>query len=457
MIAPFARLDIDYENQQLILNVTSATPHTYYPGALYAAVNVLSASGEKVFERKMTGTNCATGKVVIPFSPHYHLYITHVEPGRLKASLGYLTLVAREKYQLIRIDDNGVYNFILNNNPAADLQAIFEHNAQAIRTQPSLLAQEECVCKNDLWLMLPHIEEPQRSSLRKTYADVLPQDNSDPGELTGKSVTLNLRGQGNNEFCQIVIDNQQRAMTVATRAGTPHSYYTSHTYASIMVTGADDTVVYQRSYAGATSNLANSETIALAEGMIIDIFHDEPFRSSATNGTSQNAVPLKQHNRWRVVKTGLEAFALALDEPDEEAADTEEDTQDATALYGDSFSWQLLGDGDVCFAAMEMDIGNGALTFTASPVVPNKHFTTTYATVNIYNTRGSVVYRQSIKGSSQLGDYIDTAILDEGYTIEVFHAEAGNRSVIINPLNGNSWHQPNTVTWQVTARGLQRL
>ncbi len=455
--APFARLDIDYENQQLILNVTSATPHTYYPGALYAAVNVLSASGEKVFERKMTGTNCATGKVVIPFSPHYHLYITHVEPGRLKASLGYLTLVAREKYQLMRIDNNGVYNFILNNNPAADLQAIFEHNAQAIRNQPSLLAQEECVCKNDLWLMLPHIEEAQRSSLLKTYADVLPQDNSDPGELTGKSVTLNLRGQGNNEFCQIVIDNQQRAMTVATCAGTPHSYYTSHTYASIMVTGADDTVVYQRSYAGATSNLANSETIALAEGMIIDIFHDEPFRSSATNGTSQNAVPLKQHNRWRVVKTGLEAFALAPDEPDEEAADTEEDTQEATALYGDSFSWQLLGDGDVRFAAMEMDIGSGALTFTASPVVPNKHFTTTYATVNVYNTRGSVVYRQSIKGSSQLGDYIDTAILDEGYTIEVFHAEAGNRSVIINPLNGNSWHQPNTVTWQVTARGLQRL
>ena len=64
------------------------------------------------------------------------------------------------------------------------------------------------------------------------------------------------------------------------------------------------------------------------------------------------------------------------------------------------------------------------MTFSANAVVPNKHFTTTYATVNVYNTRGSVVYRQSIKGSSQLGDYVDTAILDEGYTIEVFHAEA---------------------------------
>ncbi|WP_422482541.1 putative mucin/carbohydrate-binding domain-containing protein, partial [Pleomorphochaeta sp. DL1XJH-081] len=91
---------------------------------------------------------------------------------------------------------------------------------------------------------------PRRSELLKAYADVLPQDNSDPGELTGKSVTLNLKGQGNNEFCQIVIDNKQRVMTVDTRAGTPHSYYTSHTYASITVTGADDIVVYQRSYAG---------------------------------------------------------------------------------------------------------------------------------------------------------------------------------------------------------------
>lgn len=106
---------------------------------------------------------------------------------------------------------------------------------------------------------------------------------------------------------------------------------------------------------------------------------------------------------------------------------------------------------------MEMDIGNGQLTFTAVPGVPHKDFSITYATVNVYNTRGTVVYRQSIKGSSELGDYIDTAILDEGYTIEVFHAEAGERSVIINPLNGKSWQQPNTVTWQVTTRGLQRL
>ncbi len=36
----------------------------------------------------MTGTNCATGKVIIPFSPHYHLYITHMEPGRLKNLTG---------------------------------------------------------------------------------------------------------------------------------------------------------------------------------------------------------------------------------------------------------------------------------------------------------------------------------------------------------------------------------
>lgn len=42
----------------------------------------------------------------------------------------------------MRIDDNGLYNFILDNNPAEDLQVIFEHNAQTIRSQPSLLAQE---------------------------------------------------------------------------------------------------------------------------------------------------------------------------------------------------------------------------------------------------------------------------------------------------------------------------
>lgn len=77
--------------------------------------------------------------------------------------------------------------------------------------------------------------------------------------------------------------------------------------------------------------------------------------------------------------------------------------------------------------------------------------------MTVYNTRGTVIYRQSIKGSVQLGGYRDACGLEEEYTIEVFHAEGGGRSVIRNPLNGESWPQPQRVIWQVTARGLQRL
>ncbi|MBA7932104.1 viral enhancin protein [Klebsiella sp. RHBSTW-00215] len=452
----FATLDVDYENKQLILDITDATPHSYFPNTLYASVAVLSANGEKVFERKMNGTSCTTGKVIIPFNTEYHLYIYHAEPGRLKASPTYLALVAREKYQLLRIDDNGLYNFILNNNPEEDLLATFHQQAQKIRNQPSLLAQENSTAKNDLWLMLSHFEEPTYSAQLKEYADVLPQDNGEPNELTGKCITLDLKGQGNKTFCQIAIDNKQHMMTIETRSGTPHAYYTANTYANITVTEPNGTIAFNRNYAGGTDNLAKSEAFALEENMIIDVFLDEPFRSSASNDTTQGTITLKKNNRWRVVSDGLEVYSLApVDE--EEAADTEEETRDVTALYGDQFTWQLLGDNDICFASMDMDIGSKQLTFTANSVVPHKDFTTTYTTVNVYNTRGSVVYRQSIKGSAQLGDYIDTAILDEGYTIEVFHAEAGIRSAIINPLNNKTWQQPNTVTWQVTALGLQRL
>jgi hypothetical protein len=357
----------------------------------------------------------------------------------------------------MRLDSEGLYNFILNNNPAEDLLSSFRYHAQQIRNQPLLLAQDNAASKIDLWLMLSHVEEPVRSTLIKDYADVLPIDNSEPTALTGKSITLHLKGQGNNEFSQIVIDNQQHTMTIATRSGWPHAYYTSAVYANITVKNQNDVVIYNRSYAGANNNSACSETIALQENMLIDVFHDEPFRSNANNDTTNAAVMVKKYNRWRVVKDGLEAYSLTPDGQEEEDAETEDNMQDVDALYGDRFNWQLLGDDDIRFATMEMDIGRGVLTFTANTVVPNQHFTTTYATVNISNTRGSVVYHQSIKGSSQLGDYVDTAKLDEGYLIEVFHAEAGNRSVIINPLNGDTRPQPNTVTWQVTARGLQRL
>ncbi|SUH10926.1 viral enhancin protein [Salmonella enterica subsp. enterica] len=52
------------------------------------------------------------------------------------------------------------------------------------------MAQPYAACKNDLWLMLSHIEEPTRSALMRDSVDVLPTDNSEPGEGIGKGVTL---------------------------------------------------------------------------------------------------------------------------------------------------------------------------------------------------------------------------------------------------------------------------
>lgn len=449
---PFARLAVDYETRQLVLDVNNATPHSYFANTLYASIAVLNASGEKVFERKMNGTNCATGKTIVPFSNHYHLYIYHAEPGRLKALPGELALISPAKYQLLRIDSEGLYHFTLNNDPAADLLKIFNLRADAIRACPALLAQPYAACKNDLWLMLSHIEEPTRSALMRASADVLPADNNEPGEGIGKGVTLRLRGQGGREFCQLAYDNRQQRITINTLAGQPHPYYTT-TYSTITVTDESGGVIYSRHYDGITNYAANSDTVVVQEGAYIDVFHDEPYRCSAVNETTGQNVTLKKHNRWRVAGDGLEAYS-----PEQTTEDTTPDTTPDTAvLYGDKFTWRLLGEEDNCFASMEMDIGAKQFTFTASPVAPHSGFATEYASVAIYNTRGTVVYCQSLKGSVQLSGYTDVCGLDEEYTIEVFHAEGGRRSVISNPFNGENWSQPQRVIWQVTTRGLQRL
>ncbi|VEA06108.1 viral enhancin protein [Salmonella enterica subsp. salamae] len=445
---PFARLVVDYEARQLVLDINNATPHSYFANTLYASITVLTASGEKVFERKMNGTNCATGKTIVPFSDHYHLYLYHAEPGRLKGLPGELALISPAKYQLLRIDNEGLYHFTLNNDPAADLLKIFNLRADAIRACPSLMAQPYAACKNDLRLMLSHIEEPTRSALMRASADVLPADNDEPGEGIGKGVTLHLRGQGAREFCQLAYDNRQQRITITTRAGQPHPYYTA-TYSTLTVTDASGGVIYSRHYDGITNYPVDSDTVALQAGMYIELFHDEPYRCSAVNETTGQNVTLKKHNRWRVALDGLE-----VDSPEQTE---EKSTSDAATLYGDKFTWQLLGEEDNDFANMEMDLGAKQLTFTARPVTPHSAFTTEYAAVTVYNTRGTVIYRQSIKGSVQLGGYRDACGLEEEYTIEVFHAEGGGRSVIRNPLNGESWPQPQRVIWQVTARGLQRL
>lgn len=453
--ARFASLEVDYVNQQLVLDILKATPHSYFANELYASICVLSASGEKVFEQKMNGTDCTVGKTIIPFSPEYHLYVYHAEPGRLKASPGYLTLVAREKYQLLRIDENGVYNFIINNNPSDDLLTMFRHVAQQIRDNASLRAQSDSVAKNELWLMLAHIEEPAYSTLVKEYADVLPQDNSQPDELTGQCISLELKGQGNKTFCEIAFDNQHHQMCLTTRSGAAHAYYSSNLYASILITEPSGAIVYSRNFSGGANISANTETLALTENMIIELFHDEPFRCSVHNDTTQHSLSLKKSNRWRVVTEGLEVLSPVPVEEDDKG--NEDVPLNVSELFGDDFIWQLLGDKDIGFAHMAMDIGNGTLSFTAKSGVPHAEFSTTYASVSVYDTRGSVVYRQSIKGASELGEYTDTARMAEGYTIEMFHAEAGERSLMVDSQTNKRWQQPNTVVWQVTARGLKRL
>ncbi|ECG1190797.1 viral enhancin protein [Salmonella bongori] len=443
---PFARLVVDYEARQLVLDVNNATPHSYFANTLYASITVLAASGEKIFEHKMNGTHCATGKTTIPFSSYFHLYIYHAEPGRLKALPAELSLISPAKYQLLRIDSEGLYNFALNNDPVADLLTMFNLRADAIRACPSLMAQPYAASKNDLWLMLSHFEEPTRGVLMNASADLLPTDNLAPGEFIGKGVTLYLRGQGDRVFCQLAYDNRQQHMTMETLAGQPHPYYTG-TYSTITVTDKSGGTVYNRSYDGVTHYPADSNTVVLQEGMFIDVFCDEPYRCNAINETTDQRIILKKHNRWRVVSDGLET-----DSP------TQEDTTPDTAvLYGDKFGWRLTGEKDNVFASMEIAIGAKHFIFTASPVTPHRGFATEYAAVTIYNTRGAVVYRQAIKGSVQLNGYVDTCRLEENYTIEVFHAEGGDCSVISNPFNSESWSQPQQVIWQITARGMQRL
>lgn len=97
---------------------------------------------------------------------------------------------------------------------------------------------------------------------------------------------------------------------------------------------------------------------------------------------------------------------LEVDSPEQTE---EKNTSDAAALYGDKFSWQLIGKEENGFASMEIDIRAQQFIFTAYPIAPHSDFATEYAAVTIYNTRGTVVYRQSIKVRCSLAAILTSA------------------------------------------------
>ncbi|EJR97566.1 hypothetical protein IKM_05226 [Bacillus mycoides] len=130
-------------------------------------------------------------------------------------------------------------------------------------------------------------------------------------------------------------------------------------------------------------------------------------------------------------------------------------------LIGNQFSWSLKGYSDYEFAKVDFNKSTEEMQVNLKSGVPHYYFDSTYASIKVQNSSGSVVYNKEIVGNRQRTAEIQTVPVKVGDYIELTHIEGEAekekiRATLTNLENGKQEYMGKKRIYQVTSTGLIR-
>ena len=110
------------------------------------------------------------------------------------------------------------------------------------------------------------------------------------------------------------------------------------------------------------------------------------------------------------------------------------------------------------FSIMNFDLENGRLTVEHRSCRPHDNFSTAYASIEVYDTKGSRCYSKAYIGNKNNAAPTDTVQLGLGYKVKLYVAEPtrGQTAVYANAAPDISM-RPKSAEYIVTARGLREI
>lgn len=200
----FCSLNVDHATQKITLDVTSTSPHSYFPGEAYAKVEIYDAEGVIVFNRTMNGDKTATSHDEIPFAANYRIAIFHQETAsRLKLTPAFAGVIdTKSTNNTFVITPAGLVNVALQNDPFAYLTEAISKQTGKIRTIPAMLAAEYASSKDDIYTAIMLFPSPQKEQLLETCKDVTSTHNSlnTPSDKSAQGFTLSLQASPDGEL-----------------------------------------------------------------------------------------------------------------------------------------------------------------------------------------------------------------------------------------------------------------
>ncbi|MGQ7776643.1 MULTISPECIES: DUF3472 domain-containing protein [unclassified Bacillus (in: firmicutes)] len=300
---------------------------------------------------------------------------------------------------------------------------------------------------------------PQTAFAKITLTDIFDRTvekkveitNGNSDILVGNQFAWSLKGYSDREIAKVDYNKAAEELKIKLEAGVPHSYFNS-TYASIKVQNSSGSVLYNKEIVGNRQQNTETQTVSVKVGDYIELTHiegdavKEKTRATLTNLENNKNETIGKTARYQVTKQGLKKV---------------EKMPETTILDGNQFAWSLKGYSDREIAKVDYNKTAEELKIKLEAGVPHSYFNSTYASIKVQGSSGSVMYSKEIMGNRQQNAETQTVPIKMGDYIEFTHIEGEaakekTRATLTNLENGKQEYIGKKRTYQITSTGLIR-
>ncbi|MBC1228342.1 putative mucin/carbohydrate-binding domain-containing protein [Listeria booriae] len=412
------KLVTDLKNNKVTIDIIAETPHPRYANKVYYTVEILNEKQETVFKKAVEGTNVTPGSYSVTVKPGYQIKIVHDEPSLLR------------------------------------------ENGKSIPT------------------------------FNKTMVYTI----TEVGIAIDR--TIDILGCNYVQAGKLVTDFKNNKVIVEIISDTPHWRYANKVYYTVEILDNKQQTVFKKDIEG-TNVTTGSYPVAVKPGYQIKIVHDEPvllrengaviptsnktllytvtqtglLRGEEVDSSSLNykiaklAESIDSKNGYYETRGQiLEGINILPEEQKQEFLKQYQDIlqplldkkADKTDIIGDDFQFSLLGLSNNKFASIDLDLVNNKAKLWVRNGQPHVYFTNAYATIQLKDEFGNVIYSQDYIGNiSNPADVNKTFDMKPGYYISVMHREADDRLQMKNTGSNEIIPSQTENHFKITATGLQ--
>ncbi|MBC2305334.1 putative mucin/carbohydrate-binding domain-containing protein [Listeria booriae] len=445
--ATFAQGTVDPEAGQFVLDVIKASPHSYFPGR-YAAVEIFDEAGQSVFNKVMNGANTETGKFEATIKPGYTIKVIHEEPGRLSITNAPSGLIDSKITNTFKVTKYGLTSEQTNVNAQDALvnyKKELEKLAEYVNNIKAIENEDYADLKTQLRKAIAYLDDTDKIEYQQEYAELLDLKNDIAQNLmNGDKFRFEIKGLGSRHFANIDLDLVAKKAEITNVTKAVHVYF-NNVYASVKIYTPKGKQVVSKEYIGNKNVPASKEEVGIGVGYYVTITHQEPDRLVFTNtetGEIYNSYYMEQ--TYLITEDGLkkvDAKQIPTPNPNE--------------FDGSHFQFEFQGLSNVQFALMTLDLTNKQAKIQQNTRQPHCYFSDTYASIEIHDARGKLVYKKDYNGQEKLVADMFNVKIDTGYYVTVTHREAGDRLKLTNTDTKELFYQ--AATYKITEEGLVKV